>query len=428
MKTPEKKPRVSIGMPVYNGEKYVGKAIESLLAQTFKDFELIISDNASTDLTEQICRQYAKKDARIRYYRNEKNLGAARNFNRVFELSSAEYFKWAGHDDSWAPEYLEQCVDMLEEHPSAILCYCQSIYFDDEGKFFCLYDKPHGVNSSKAHERFRRMLWTRSRLDPIYAVVRRESLKKTGLVRNILGTDDIFALELSLVGPFCFIPKTMVYRCSEQSRDYQEHLIRIDPDRKSVRFAFSRRCYEYLQLINHASVTNSQRIYLYLETLLFFVSRQLERRTRWLWQNWMAIRSPDKIAGSRFVNVTLRLAAFRRFARKTKWPELSQFLANLSASSPIGLWCAAAQVLASRPEKGAQQMLAEWVEDLTEFRRIAAISAMAENPRRWQGVLRSRLALESSSRVKKVLDDVISKCSDLKDLATDKIGGSIDTS
>ena len=91
-------PLVSIGMPVFNGEDYVEAALDSILTQTFTNFELIISDNASTDRTEEICNDFADSDDRIRYYRQEKNLGAAANFNRVFELSSGKYFKWAAHD------------------------------------------------------------------------------------------------------------------------------------------------------------------------------------------------------------------------------------------------------------------------------------------------------------------------------------------
>ena len=108
------KPRVSIGMPVFNGENYLAEALDSLLTQTFSDFELIISDNASTDKTEEICRAYAVRDQRIRYFRNQENLGASRNYNRVFELSSGEYFKWAAHDDLCAPEFLGRCVDVLD--------------------------------------------------------------------------------------------------------------------------------------------------------------------------------------------------------------------------------------------------------------------------------------------------------------------------
>ena len=116
-------PKVSIGLPVYNGEPFLSETIDAILAQTFKDFELIICDNASTDDTERICRRYAARDKRISYYRQHHNIGAAGNFNRVFNLSSGEYFKWAAHDDLIAPEYLARCVEILERDRSVVLCH-----------------------------------------------------------------------------------------------------------------------------------------------------------------------------------------------------------------------------------------------------------------------------------------------------------------
>ena len=93
------KPRVSIGLPVYNGQEFLEETLHSILNQTFNDFELIICDNASTDRTAEICRSFAKRDRRIRYYRNEINLGAAKNFNGVFFLARGEYLKWSDNDD-----------------------------------------------------------------------------------------------------------------------------------------------------------------------------------------------------------------------------------------------------------------------------------------------------------------------------------------
>ncbi len=111
------KPPVAIGLPVFNAEKYLSQAVDSILAQTFSDFHLIISDNASTDRTQEICQAYAAQDNRIRYSRNHRNLGASPNFNRVFELSSHQYFKWAPHDDMIAPEFLARCVNSIRILP-----------------------------------------------------------------------------------------------------------------------------------------------------------------------------------------------------------------------------------------------------------------------------------------------------------------------
>src|SRR5208282_399437 len=101
------RPMVSIGLPVYNGEAYLRQVLDSVLAQTFSDFELIISDNASTDCTEAICREYAAADARIRYHRQARNRGATWNFRQVALLSSGQYFLWTSHDDLLAPTYID---------------------------------------------------------------------------------------------------------------------------------------------------------------------------------------------------------------------------------------------------------------------------------------------------------------------------------
>ena len=126
-------PCVSIGLAVYNGEKYLKKALDSIITQTFTDLELIISDNFSTDNTQQICEQYASQDERIRYYRNNKNIGAPRNFNRAFELASGKYFKWAASDDVLAPDFLRKCVAILDKDASVVLCHSITGRIDENG-------------------------------------------------------------------------------------------------------------------------------------------------------------------------------------------------------------------------------------------------------------------------------------------------------
>src|SRR5579863_9411434 len=114
----QESPRLSVGMPVYNGERFVAQAIESILSQTFRDFELIISDNGSTDATETICREQAARDPRVRYYRSDRNRGAAWNHNRVVELARGEYFRWQCHDDYCDRILLEKCLAVIDKDPS----------------------------------------------------------------------------------------------------------------------------------------------------------------------------------------------------------------------------------------------------------------------------------------------------------------------
>ena len=127
-------PKLSIGIPVFNGQEFLPELLDSLLAQTFRDFEILICDNASSDRTPQICCEYERRDSRVRYIRNERNLGAIANFNRVFELSTAPLFKWAAHDDLYHEAYLDACVTLLEENPDIILAHTGTAFIDEKSE------------------------------------------------------------------------------------------------------------------------------------------------------------------------------------------------------------------------------------------------------------------------------------------------------
>jgi len=203
-------PRVGIGIPVYNGEKYLCEAIESVLAQSFTDFELIISDNASTDSTEHICRHYAAKDSRIRYYRNDKNIGAAKNCNRTFELSCSRYFKWMAVDCTIEPEFLQRCVDLLDRDKDIILTcsYCIG-HIETTGARI----KLEGNFALKSPEPYQRFCDALKRVvaeggnGPIWALMRSDVLRQSRLIKPIIGGDDYLLLELALKGKFGQIPE-----------------------------------------------------------------------------------------------------------------------------------------------------------------------------------------------------------------------------
>lgn len=231
-------PRVSLGMPVYNGENFIQQALDSILAQTFEDFELIISDNASTDRTEEICRAYAAKDRRIRYYRNEHNLGAGPNYNRVFELSNGQYFKWVAHDDLLTPDYVEKCVAVLDPDPSVIWCHSKTIFIDEDGakvpfdptedcfidkhgNFIRKHDPQRHLDSWKPHERYKEVLiatrWCFEvfgliRLDALKQIMRVDALKRTELMGPYYGSDKVLLAELSLIGRYVEIPEPLFLR------------------------------------------------------------------------------------------------------------------------------------------------------------------------------------------------------------------------
>lgn len=205
-------PRVSIGLPVYNGEKYLRAALDCVLAQDFTDFELVICDNASTDTTGAICREYAARDARIRYYRNESNIGATGNYRRVFELARAEYFKWASHDDEFAPTMVRKCVEAFAQAPeNVVLVHPRAEIIDETGRVMdvskdCITP---GCGGSP-HRRLHGIIMRRQYANPLWGVIRVSALRKTRLM-GVLEADHILLLELVLQGAFVEIPE-LLYR------------------------------------------------------------------------------------------------------------------------------------------------------------------------------------------------------------------------
>jgi glycosyltransferase involved in cell wall biosynthesis len=204
--------QVSIGLPVYNGEAYLAQTLDSLRAQTFEDFQVIISDNASTDQTREICLSYASMDPRLRYVCNTANLGAARNYRRAFELSSGKYFRWANCDDLFAPESLARCVAVLDQQPEVVLTYPKTKFIDAHGRLISEYDDGLDLQSPRASVRFAQ-LWQRvGFVNAIYGLMRADTLKRTKLIGNYLGADIVFLAELTLYGKFFEIPEFLFYR------------------------------------------------------------------------------------------------------------------------------------------------------------------------------------------------------------------------
>ncbi len=224
--------KVTIGLPVYNGANYLGAAIESILGQTFGDFDLIISDNASTDSTEQICRLYAKQDRRVRYVRQRTNLGAAGNHNVLVHMSETPYFKWAAHDDVLAPEFLAACVKALDENPAAVLASAASCYIDENGLVLpysaerggvvdragvCWPQLPEDNDDLMAFDptvRFAAILLNTVMCVEIFGVMRRAALLRTSLQGPFSGADKVVLAQMSLLGPFWLGKKRLFYRRS----------------------------------------------------------------------------------------------------------------------------------------------------------------------------------------------------------------------
>lgn len=223
-------PLISIGLPVFNGEEYLADALTGLLCQTYTNLEIIVSDNASTDATPEICEQFAKEDGRIRYLRNETNLGANSNYNRTFRHARGALFRWCAHDDLSAPTYLERCLEALERNPQAVLAHSDTALIDATGAR--LLRLAHGELDSdgfvERHPEGRELWdlvvdersWVRLRgvmtrlvyALPIFGLIRTEAMRRTRLLQSFYGTDKVLLAELALQGPFAYVDDVLFER------------------------------------------------------------------------------------------------------------------------------------------------------------------------------------------------------------------------
>jgi glycosyltransferase involved in cell wall biosynthesis len=303
---------ISVGVPVYNGEKYLAETLESLLAQTLNDFEIIISDNASTDRTAEISRAYQAKDDRIRYFRNEQNIGAALNFNRLVELSNAPLFHGGACDDLYDPLFLERCLDAVDRDPGLALSYSRTRMIDGKGQPLlfdrdrnCYLDRdgdllmtpvpPHIGTSESPEIRFREVLWQMGWALPLSGVIRREPLLRTSLYQNYYGADKVLLAELALLGRFSQVNEDLfakrvhegdTYHKSTRERAVHESNggVGIPPQALMVR--------DYTKMVFAADLSARQRLH-----CMITVAGMARRREAW---RRLLIPGPDNYFGLSF--------------------------------------------------------------------------------------------------------------------------------
>ena len=250
--------RVSIGMPVFNGERYVARAIESALNQDFEDFELIISDNASTDGTEDICREFQKADSRITYVRHPRNIGAAKNYNYVFSIADGEFFNWLAHDDILLPRFLSECLNAFNaEDRSTVLVYPPFRYIDAHGH--ALPDAAPRCVETNASTPGRRVLQTLDALGTvtsIFGLFRRETLAKTRLIGSYIASDYVLLVECALLGKIIRLPGDVQFErrlhaegSQRANRTADEVAKWFDPEAKADKRPSRRLTREYLNSI-----------------------------------------------------------------------------------------------------------------------------------------------------------------------------------
>lgn len=261
-------PTVTLAMPVYNGGAYIAEAVQSILEQTYEDFELIITDNASTDDTQEICLDFAKRDPRVRYYRNEQNLGAAGNYNRGFELARGKFLKWCAHDDNISSNYVEGAVRALNENAEAIMAYGRTQMIDANGDhldgsasaILTDMDNPDSV------KRFMLAVHAGGSCSAIFALFRKSALTRSTLHRGYYQSDRALLSEMALLGTFEYLPNIVFYNREHETRsmslDDKIARAKWQNTKSSGRFAFEQwpLTWHYFQIVfRHARTVGLHR-------------------------------------------------------------------------------------------------------------------------------------------------------------------------
>jgi len=270
----EAKPPVTIGLPIFNGEKYLEQALSSLLSQEYKDFQLIISDNASDDQTRSICKKFSDSDDRIKYYRNEKNEGATFNFNRVLQLAHSEFFMWAAYDDLWDQAFLSTLVSLLQNNSTAVVAFAQAAIIDDHNNQLSshvhLADYPVMYKLSEKNLYKRMKLYIQAedgKSNMVYGLMRTKCIKKTngffGGFRTPYGSDILLIFRLLQYGEAIGSPNILYYKRATGKQE--------DPSIKSriLRFLSFRigkfSCFlAYIPIIKKANLTITEKVTLSL--------------------------------------------------------------------------------------------------------------------------------------------------------------------
>lgn len=284
----EAKPTVSIGLPVYNGDNFLVEAIESVLAQTFQDYELILSDNASTDRTAEICRHYASQDRRVRYYRSPVHRSPTWNYNRVFSLAKGSYFKWAAHDDVFEPTFIEKTLAQLIQNPAAVLSFSGVDVIDEESKITVPYDVVLATSSYSPSCRFQEMISLKHRCYDIFGLIKTDVLAQTPLIEAYAGSDRTLLARLSLLGSFETVPEPLfkARKHAKQSiamlRNPRHKHLRLhdyaawfDPTNKGkIIFPNWRIFREYLRAVQAVSLNKKDRLMCYFVVVCWVFSNQ----------------------------------------------------------------------------------------------------------------------------------------------------------
>jgi glycosyltransferase involved in cell wall biosynthesis len=282
VRTDRYSPSVCIGLPVYNGGEMLSGAIESILSQDFENFELIISDNCSTDNTMETCLKYQKKDKRIKYYRLEENLGG-KNFPIVFARSNSPYFMWAAHDDLHERSFISKCLERIEQDPSIALVYPKTRVLDADSNFIHIAEDYINTDQDNPIERFRHLIWEIGACHMFYGLYRTRMIKKVHLWRNtLIGVDNVALAEIALLGKIVQINDVLFTRRLTRNYnhrtldEYYVHLMdSCFPERllDGITLPHCRFTYTNLELLKYLEIESSEMNFLINDVLKCFKTR-----------------------------------------------------------------------------------------------------------------------------------------------------------
>lgn len=232
----QNQPLVSIGLPIYNAEHLIRRALDSLLAQDYLNFELIVSDNASSDATHMICQEYAAKDSRIRLYRNSENIGAIANFQRVFTLATGKYFMWAAHDDWWEPTFISRCVTRLEADDQNVLCHVKHVEINQAGGVEPIAYTLDLANLSVWQRTYNLLnAWPMPNVY-VYGLFRREMLGKLLPMEKIIASDTLLLLHALQLGTIVGVDESLhKYSIGPRGRGLRVYIRQVAPDVSPLR-------------------------------------------------------------------------------------------------------------------------------------------------------------------------------------------------
>lgn len=301
-------PLVSIGLPVYNGDRYLETSARSLLAQTYRNIELIICDNASNDDTEAICRRLAGEDLRVRYYRNGTNIGGAKNHNLTFEFARGEYFRWAAHDDIAHPELIERCIAVLEADRGVVVCHTSFEHIDADGTVVGDVTRNH-CGSPLPSQRFAAMASARDYCEETYGVIRSEVFARTKLQQDYTGSDRTLMSEIALYGRFHNVAETLFQKRLHPGNQYVDWRTRMawfgDQYRGKLVLPWWKQFADYVRVIGRVPLTSGER-----------------RQCRIFMVRWLVVHAPKlgkDVLAAGAMSVRSRRDRLRRFAATENW-------------------------------------------------------------------------------------------------------------